>query len=358
VRGLPELRGAIAGELRRDFGLDATAENVLIGPGTKELMFLLQLALDADLVLPAPSWVSYAPQARILRRPVHFVPTRLDDEWHVDPERLADVCRRTAGRRLLLILTDPSNPTGTAHSRSRQEEIAAVTRRFDVLCLSDEIYAGLTFDGRHSSMAAAYPEGTIVSTGLSKWCGAGGWRLGAFVFPDELRWLRDRVAVLASETFSAVSAPIQYAAIRAYEGGSEIDEYLFQARRILAGLAERVAGRLRDAGVEVAQPAGGFYVFPDFGSRSSALLARGIASGEDLCTRLLEDTGVALLPGRHFNMPDASLTARLAFVDFDGGAALDAAAHEPRTVPLPDAFFERFAARTLAGVDLICDYLG
>ena len=71
-------------------------------------------------------------------------------------------------------------------------------------------------------MAEFYPEGTIISSGLSKWCGAGGWRLGTFTFPDSLAWLEQSVAVVASESFTSTSAPIQYAAVRAFEGGEEI----------------------------------------------------------------------------------------------------------------------------------------
>lgn len=357
LRGLPALRRAAAGQLRRDYGIEATDEDVLIGPGSKELMFLLQLAMDADLILPAPSWVSYAPQARLLQRPIHLLPTQPEDGWCVDPDALDAVCRVDPDRNRLLILTDPSNPTGTVHSMSRQREIADVARRYSVICLSDEIYAGVTFTGRHRSMAVEYPEGTIVSTGLSKWCGAGGWRLGAFLFPENLRWMLERVAVLASETFTAVSAPIQYAAVRAYEGGDPIDEYLFQVRRILCGLAERVVGRVRESGVNVVEPVGGFYVFPDFASKAPSLLERGITTSQELCNRLLTDTGVALLPGRHFNMPMDSLTARLAFVDIDGGDALAAATGEPKAEPLPDRFFEQHAGRTLAGVDRLCDWL-
>jgi len=90
----------------------------------------------------------------------------------------------------------------------------------------------------NKSIAKYYPEGTIVSSGLSKWCGAGGWRLGTFVFPKELRWLLDKMAVVASETFTTTSAPIQYAAVKAYEGGTEIEEYLTHSRIILGKVAQ------------------------------------------------------------------------------------------------------------------------
>lgn len=357
IMGLPALRGAVAGQLGRKFGIAATADDVLIGPGSKELMFLLQLALDADLILPAPSWVSYAPQARILGRSVHVLPTLAADHWQLDPQALDDLCRADPGKPRLMILTDPSNPTGTSHSQSRQAEITEVARRHDIICLSDEIYAGLTFKGRHHSMALEYPDGTIVSSGLSKWCGAGGWRLGTFVFPENLRWLLERVAMLASETFTAVSSPIQFAAVRAYEGGDSIDDYVLHTTRILGGIAERVTEKLTESGVSVVQPVGGFYVFPDFTAQAGDLAGRGIRNSQDLCQRLLKDTGVALLPGYHFNMKPESLSARLAFVDFDGHAALQDAFAQPPSAPLDDQFFDRHIEQILTGIDLMLEWL-
>jgi aspartate aminotransferase len=357
IRGLPALREAASAHLKRQYGIDGRAEDVLIGPGSKELMFLLQLSLDADLIIPAPSWVSYAPQARILGRPVHLLPTHLADDWLVNPDALDELCSAEPSKRRLLILTDPSNPTGTAHSLHQQKAIAQVARKHGVICLSDEIYAGLCYSAGHSSLALSYPEGTVVSTGLSKWCGAGGWRLGVFQFPAELDWLRERVAVLASETFTSVSSPVQYAAVRAYQGSRAIDEYLATVRLILAGLASRVTKRLRSAGVAVADPVGGFYVFPDFGSKANVLELGGITSSSELCRRLLDETGVALLPGASFNLPSTSLTARLAFVDFDGTSALEAARLSP-TEDLPDVFFEQFLGKTLEGVDRLCEWLG
>lgn len=357
ARGLPELRDEAATHLKRHYGINGRAEDVLIGPGSKELMFLLQLALEADLIIPAPSWVSYAPQARILGRSVQVLPTNLEDDWLVDPDVLDEACSQGPERMRLLILTDPNNPTGTAHEGNRQKAIAEVARKHGIICLADEIYAGLCYTREHSSLALSYPERTIVSTGLSKWCAAGGWRLGVFQFPEELSWLLERVSVLASETFTSVSAPVQYAAVRAYQGSPAIDEYLTTVRRILAALASRVTERLRSAGVAVADPVGGFYVFPDFGSKKASIESRGITTSSEMCRRLLDETGVALLPGSSFNLSPESLTARLAFVDFDGSAALEGALSSSAD-EIPESFIEAFLGKTLEGVDLLCEWLG
>ena len=145
--------------------------------------------------------------------------------------------------------------------------------------------------GRIFRSRGYYPEGTIVSSGLSKWCGAGGWRLGTFTFPGELDWLLEKMAAVASETYTSVSAPIQYAAVRAFQGGVQIERYLAHARRILARLGNECAAVLTDGNIRVHAPCGGFYLFIDFAPLKEKLAARGITESGTLCEQLLEETG-------------------------------------------------------------------
>ncbi len=357
VKGLPQLREAVAGYHRRQEGVEYSADDVLIGPGSKELMFLVQLVYYGDLVIPTPSWVSYAPQANIIGRHIRWVPTRAEDGWRLLPEGLEALCRTDPTRPRILILNYPNNPSGTTYSADELEALAAVARRYRVILLSDEIYGEVRFDGQHQSIARHYPEGTIISAGLSKWCGAGGWRLGTFTFPRSLRWLLDAVSVVASETYTSTSAPIQHAAVRAYQGGIEIERYLSNSRRILGALAAACRQRLVAAGAEVPVPQGGFYLFPTFAPLREALLRRGVTSSVELCERLLDDTGVALLPGSEFGRPANELTARLAFVDFDGARALVGAEQIPLDQPLPEDFLQIHCPRVLTAIDRLCDWL-
>lgn len=347
VQGLHELREVVAAHHRRDFGIDCTADEVLVGPGSKELMFLLQLVYYGDLVVPTPAWVSYAPQARIIGRHVHYVETSADNGWRLTPNQLDTLCRLDPGRPRIVILNYPSNPTGGTYDQAELEELARVASRNRVVLLADEIYGKLHHDGAHRSIVPLYPQGTIFSGGLSKWCGAGGWRLGIFVVPRSMRWLLEAMAAVASETFSSTSAPIQYAAIRAFSGGDDIESYLGSCRRVLKALGRQVAKTLRGAGVAVDDPEGGFYLFPDFCPLAEPLRRRGITSSDVFCNRLLEETGVALLPGSHFGRPPEELVARLAYVDFDGGEALSGLADlGPEEVP-DEAFLARYCGRTV-----------
>lgn len=341
VRGLQELRDAVADYHRRTNGLDdRTGADVLVGPGSKELMFLLQLSYYGELVIPAPSWVSYAPQARIIGRRVSHLPTDRAHGYNLSAQVFEDMCKQDQDTPRIIILNYPNNPTGATYTESELRELADVARRHGVLVLSDEIYGPLHHEGKHTSIARFYPEGTILSGGLSKWCGAGGWRLGTFLFPPSLRWLLDAMAVAASETFTSTSAPIQYAAVTAYTHRDELAGYLGNSRRILKALGGWLSAALRQAGIDCDTPAGGFYMFADFAAMRDELAGRGIVTGEALCHRLLEDTGVAVLPGSDFGLGRDSLTIRLAYVDFDGGAALDAVAGLPAG-QLPDETFLR-----------------
>lgn len=357
VRGLPALRDAVAGYYRRTQDLAFLGENILIGPGSKELMFILQLVYYGDLVIPTPSWVSYAPQAHIVGRHVHWLQTLEENKWLLTPDELERHCQRDPSKPRIVILNYPNNPTGCTYSDQQLQKLAEVARKFHIIMLSDEIYGELNFSGTHRSIARYYPEGTIVASGLSKWAGAGGWRLGTFAFPAELKWLLDAMAVVASETFTATSAPIQYAAVKAFQGGVDLERYLYQSRRILKALSDWIWKRLEGAGVTVSRPDGAFYMFPDFEPLRSQLSVRGINNSEELCHQLLKDTGVAVLPGNCFGRPIEELTMRLAFVDFDGAKVLAAAEQIPAGQILDDDFLNQYCGKVLKAIQLICDWL-
>ncbi|MBS3805141.1 MAG: aminotransferase class I/II-fold pyridoxal phosphate-dependent enzyme [Oleiphilaceae bacterium] len=351
VKGLKPLRESIASYINRSEGMQSTWEDVLIGPGSKELLFILQLAYYGDLLIPQPSWVSYAPQARIIGRSVHWLPTHAENNWQLTAEELDIVCRDDPSRPRILILNYPSNPTGCTYTDEQLAAIATVARKYRLILLSDEIYGEVHFEGRQKSIARYYPEGTIISTGLSKWAGAGGWRLGTFIFPAELRPLQDAMAIIASETYTATSAPIQYAAITAFDGGDDMDDYLYHSRRVLKTVGEYLHKRLIGMQVPTQKPEGAFYLFPDFSAYRDGLAGRDIITSPALCNALLEDTGVAILPASDFGfMPDV-LSARLAFVDFNGAVALAASAGDYKDRAMTDAFVADTCPRLKLAMD-------
>ena len=226
-------------------------------------------------------------------------------------------CSKETEKNKLLILNSPNNPSGTSHSNLK--ELAYVAKKHNLIVISDEIYAELDYSGAYHSISHFYPEGTIVSGGLSKWCGAGGWRLGTMVFPNQYLNIRNALRATSSETFTSVSAPIQYAAIKGFTCNHS--EYLKKSRAILNHVASFVHRELISVGVRSLKPSGGFYILCDF---SNVINNSGrIINDKDLCKRLLKETGVATLPGSDFGLNKKDMILRLAYVDFDGGKVLE-----------------------------------
>ncbi len=354
VKGLEDLRRALSVRHRKNFGIDSSIENIIVGPGSKELMFILQLVYDGEILLPMPAWVSYYPQAKIIGRHVNAIMTEKKDGWKITAKQIDTICRLDPNRSRLLILNYPSNPTGQTYSAQELEELAEVFAKYKVLVLSDEIYGKTDFSGKHTSIINYYPEGTIYSGGLSKWCGAGGWRLGIFIVPEAMRWITDAMATVASETFTSTSAPIQYAAVAAFQDNPEIDSYVDTCRRVLAALAGEVTTQLQTTEVDVLPAQGGFYIFPDFSNYRERFEKRNIFTSRDLCDTLLAETGVAILPGSDFGRPADELNARLAYVDFNGEKALQ---RFPEDKVLDHDYLQECCGRTIEAVGRITDWL-
>ena len=307
MQGLSELRDVVAKYTSNKKNYNYKSENVIIGPGSKELMFLLHVIFDGDIILPAPSWVSYAPQAILGRNKIQILQTERENNWFPTAAEIEKVILKDKNKNYLLFLNSPNNPSGQICENL--EEISKVANKYNLIILSDEIYSELTFENDYKSISNFCPEKTIISTGLSKWCGAGGWRLGYFLIPNNLVEIKNMINVLASETFSAVSAPIQYAAIQAYE--NDHSNYINKSRNILNSVGNYVYENLRSNKVLIDKPQGGFYLMPEF-------LNKRFNSSSEMCNNILKDTGVALLPGSDFGFDQSRMLARLSFTDFDG----------------------------------------
>jgi aspartate aminotransferase len=359
VAGLPALRKAVAEFHRKKDNVNVQSNRVLVGPGSKELLFLLQLVFYGEIIVPTPCWVSYEPQAKIVGRKIILPPTTFEGRWRMTGDRLAEFCEceKDVYRPRLLVLNYPGNPDGLTYTPHELKKIAKVAREYEIVVLADEIYAQLHHEGDHVSIARFYPEGTIISSGLSKWCGAGGWRLGTFSFPPDMDWLMTAMASVASETYTSVSAPIQYAAVRAFRAGVYIERYLWHVRRILKTLGHECYEIISEAGIRVHPPEGAFYLFLDFSPFRDKLEKHGIGDSPTLCEKLLEEKHVALVPGRSFGRPPEELTARLAYVNFNGAQALSASEKTPLDSGLPDDFTEKCCEDVLAGSRVIAAWV-
>lgn len=326
TQGIIELREQVSKFYQTMFGLQYAPEQIVIGPGSKPLMFAALTALDGPIFLPAPSWVSYQHMGRFLSRDVHHIVTFSEHSYRLEPELLELAIRAHAPDRdqqKVLVLNYPCNPTGHSFSAQQLREIVDVAREYNVIILSDEIYALTHFrDQEHHSVAEFYPDGALVSSGLSKDRSLGGYRLGTLLLPaDETPLLRSILAV-GSELWSCVSAPIQYAGIEAYRTDTKLVDYMRDCAIIHELVTRYVYQRIHDMGISCPYPQGAFYLFPDWNNQKEELKKKGVTTSGELAKHLLKNWFLASLPGSEFGMPPDDLSIRLATVDYDGATAL------------------------------------
>jgi aspartate/methionine/tyrosine aminotransferase len=323
VAGQAALREAAAGYWERR-GLATAPEAIVCGPGSKALLFGLMLAIGGDVVVPRPSWVSYAAQASLIGARPHFVDIRPGQGGVPDPDRLRTAIRaaRSEGREIRsVILTLPDNPTGTLAPAGTVRALCRVADEHGLIIISDEIYRDLVHDGAapFTSPAAIAPDRTIVTTALSKSLALGGWRIGVARLPGGSeaatlrRRLRDRLIGIGSEIWSAPAAPIQQAAAYAFSDPPELAERIALSRRLHAAVARAVAERFTAAGASVPPPRAAFYLYPDFGPERDRLRRRhDVDTSDDLAALLLQRYGAGVLPGSAFGDDPAVLRLRVA----------------------------------------------
>ncbi len=324
TQGLLSLREAIGDFYQNNFSYSFDAEHIFIGPGSKELLFQLLFLLEGKLLLPSPSWVSYAPQAQLCGKETLIIPTRFEDGYQISPDALDDACLKSRSSQHILIVNYPNNPTGQCLDLATAKALAEVCRKHQIIVISDEIYALTQHDGgQHVSIVHHYPEATIVTGGLSKAFSAGGYRLGIALLPDNQITLRDNLVKLISETFSAVSAPIQYAAQHVYSNYESVRNHVDACTQLHALAGMHVYQRFQAMGLRCLKPQGGFYLFPDFSPYAAKLQQLSIHNDKDLTQHLLKHYAIACLPGSDFNSDTKSLCVRIAYVDYDGTDVLD-----------------------------------
>lgn len=361
VQGISPLREAAAAFHKTVLGMDITADRILVAPGSKILIYAAMAVFKhADVLIPAPAWVSYTPQTKLLGHNPIPVLTSYAARWRVTPEAVERTLKqkKSAATPTIAILNHPGNPDGLSYTPQELTALAEVFRRHNVLVISDEIYGLLHHKGEHIPFTKFYPEATIITCGISKWCGSGGWRTGIAMLPESLDGeFKEVMLGVASETYSCAPMPIQIAACAAYQWGQPIQDYLAHQRRLLSALGQWSAAELQTAGVQVYTPEGGFYLFPDFSPFAEKLKKRGVTTSPEFCAKLMADTGVALLPGDAFGMTPGHLCARLAYVDFDGSKALERSRSCGLKTPLDKGFRDEIFSKSERGIRTLCDWL-
>ena len=287
--GTPELRREICNYLKRRFDLeyDPIHETVVTVGGSEAIDIAVRAVVEPgdEVIIPTPCFVCYEPIVRMAGGTPVIIETKNEDKFKLTPEALA---RAITPKTKMLVLPYPNNPTGAIMTAEELEGIAQVLRDTNIVVLSDEIYAELTYGRKHTSIASipGMHERTILVSGFSKAYAMTGWRLGYLCAPAPLA-----VQMLKIHQYAIMCAPTtaQLAAIEALKNGDEdvrmmTEEYNRRRRFIHQGL--------RDIGIEAFEPEGAFYIYPEIGKFG--------LSSEEFCERLLYEHNCAIVPGVAF----------------------------------------------------------
>jgi aspartate aminotransferase len=318
VAGSPSARSAAAGWFHRR-RLPTDPEQVVIAPGSKALLWALLAVLPGDVVLPQPSWVSYAAQAALAGKRVWGVPIAAHGPGGVpDPEALEETlgeAARQGARPGVIVLTLPDNPTGTVPDADQVRRTVQIAEEHGLSIVSDEIYRDLAHDPESVHSPAEYlPERTYVTSGLSKNMALGGWRIGFVRVPEGAtgRAAREALLGLASEVWSSAPAPMQHVAAHVLNEPPEVVAHIDRSRRLHRATTLAAHGRLVAARISCRPPTGGFYLYPDFESMRPQLAAHRVDGGDALAAHLLERYGIGVLSGVAFGDERHALRCRIA----------------------------------------------
>ncbi|MDH3191952.1 MAG: pyridoxal phosphate-dependent aminotransferase [Nitrosopumilus sp.] len=358
VPGIPELRNAISKYNKHYFELDVDPQRIYVGPGTKELIFNLLEILHGTVILPTPAWLGYLPQIRFLKKNYHMLPTRANKK--ISPSDLRKLALRLHDRQKILILNNPNNPTGLLYDKLELEEIADVCREQSIAVISDEIYAQTTYDfSKFVSMGKIYPEGTFVTNGLSKSHAAGGYRLGYVIFPQHAVDLKTQFKKILATEYTAVSTPIQHAAVPGFEISNEMEEYFEITRNIHKIMGEYTYNALSEIeGVKVTKPEATFYLLADFNSFATELQTAKITTSQRLSESLIvHPYHTAIVGGDSLVLERTDYSARIAFVDYNGAKVYENYQNQkPKTYSDRIEFAKNNAPKIVAGIKMISKF--
>jgi len=305
VAGIPELRKAIADKFKRDNDLDYSPDDILVSTGGKQCIFNLLMAVmnpGERAIIPAPYWVSYPDMVKLTEGLPIIVETTAEADFKITAKQLEEVlCHRCK----VLFLNSPSNPTGMAYTREELASIGEVVRKHpDLIVATDDMYEKILFDGKKFvTFAQVNPDlkdQTVTLNGVSKAYCMTGWRIGFCAGPATIIKAMGKVQGQSTSNPNSIA---QKAALAALTGPTdELNEMVrtYEVRRNwLVDALNAIPG------MHAIKPDGAFYVFPSVDGWIGKTTPSGISLDDDVkvCEWLLEEAGVALVPGTEFGSP-------------------------------------------------------
>ena len=302
VPGFPELRKAISAKLENENSLKYDPAQIVVSNGAKQSITNVIISIvdkDEEVIIPAPYWVSYPEMVKLAEGKSVFVYAGIEQDFKINAQQLEDAI---TPKTRAVILCSPSNPTGSVYSRDELAALKDVLVKYpNVYVIADEIYEHINYVGRHESMAQfdEISDRVIIINGVSKGYAMTGWRIGWIAAPQ---WIAAACNKLQGQYTSGPSSISQKAAEAAYTGSQDCVEEMrvaFERRKNL------IVGLLREIpNLQVNDPQGAFYVFPDFSSYlGKSYNGKTVDTASDLAMFILEEGHVACVGGDAFGAP-------------------------------------------------------
>lgn len=351
---LPKLKKEISNYYSEKLGYLVKDEQIIIGPGSKQLIYMLFMVLEAKIYLPIPCCPSYLEHIKILNKKMTPLNTRFLDNWKMDKSMLEKTILKTKEDKLkLLVFNNPNNPTGILYENHEVKFLSSLLKSDNTLILCDEIYEGLIFNQESfTSMAKYLPEQSIIVSSLSKAIGAGGWRLGYMILPNRLRELKNTITYITNQIYLNVSTPIQYAALGLFSNKNLLHNEFSKISHILEILSDIIFKIIRKTKLRCVKPAATWYLFIDFSNYIEELNLLNIRNGKQLEIYLYENNKINCFPGEYFGMNNGIIAIRLSLVDFDGRKLL-----KNYTKNIDDNWIINNCPKVIDGVNLIVNFV-
>ena len=315
--GTKSLRIKIADYYSKQLNVDISYNQVIVGVGSKSLLYSMIQAIDGDILLPKPSWVSYSSIATMCNKSIKRFYLDKDNGYKLNIESLKSAyssAKKYGINPSMLVLNSPNNPVGNSFSKSDIELAAYWAQENDITILSDEIYGLITFKGnKHYTPLSHYPGKTIVFSGLSKHLSLGGWRLGISILPRNTfgQQLISKFESISGNIWSCVPAPFQLVGETAFSDNEAIADYINVCANIHRIRTLFIYDHFQDLGIDCPRPTGGFYIYASFKKWSDQLSKIDIISCVSLSEYLLDKYNIATLPGSAFGDDPENLCLRI-----------------------------------------------
>ena len=315
--GTDSLRTKIAEYYTKQLNIDISYDQVIVGVGSKSLLYSIIQAIDGDILLPRPSWVSYSSIATMCNRSIKRFDLNKNNGYKLNIDSLKDAyssAKNSGVNPSMLVLNSPNNPVGNSFEKSDIQSVANWAQENNITILSDEIYGLITFkENKHHTPLTYYPDKTIVFSGLSKHLSLGGWRLGISILPRNSfgQQLISKFESISGNIWSCVPSPFQVVGETAFSNNESIADYINVCTNIHRVRTLFIYEQFQDLGIDCPRPTGGFYIYASFKKWSDQLSKIDIMSCSSLSEYLLDKYKIATLPGSAFGDDPENLCLRI-----------------------------------------------